>query len=168
MHRVPALHRSIFYLTLLALVAAFVLASCGGSSTTNPQPTPPPQGTTAAGNGSAFGCPNNAVLNPASKPNVTASLGNVNGTVTAHTGDVIAVQLPFGHKWTGPTRAQQDILQVQQPAGYANQTTKMCVWRFVAKSTGSTQLIFHSQALCKPGQMCAMYIADMPITIEVK
>ena len=57
---------------------------------------------------------------------------------------------------------------MQQPAGYAWKTDKVCVWRFTAKSAGTTNLEFHEQALCKPGQMCPMYIANVPFMITVK
>jgi len=91
----------------------------------------------------------------------------MNQTISAHNGDIIEIQLPFGHKWTGPTTSQ-GILQIQGPAGYASKSANACVWRFVVKGTGTAQLVFHSQALCQAGQVCPMYITAMPFDFNVK
>jgi hypothetical protein len=91
----------------------------------------------------------------------------MNNTITVHNGDIIEVRLPFGHKWTGPDGVQS-ILQLQSPSGYAWKAENVCIWRFVAMGTGTTQLLFHSRALCKPGELCPMFITNIPFDIVVK
>jgi hypothetical protein len=91
----------------------------------------------------------------------------MNTTVVAHVGDVIEVRLPFGQKWTGPTSVPTNLEQ-QQPAGYAFEPDEVCIWRFVAQSRGSANLDFYWQALCTQGQVCAMYIANAPFTVDVR
>jgi len=90
-----------------------------------------------------------------------------NATVTAHVGDVVEIDLPFGQAWTGPT-ASQGELQLQGQAGYAITASKMCVWRFTAQSTGTTQVEFYGKAICQKGQMCPQYIMRIPYTIVIK
>jgi hypothetical protein len=124
--------------------------------------------TTVASSGTANGCPSNAVVTTASgNASIIVKPTQMNQTISAHNGDIIEIQLPFGHKWTGPTTSQ-GILQLQGPAGYASKSDNACVWRFVAKGTGTAQLIFHSQALCQAGQVCPMYITAMPFDFSVK
>lgn len=163
-------HRWFFYAGLFLLVC--MLAACGGASTTgsgsNGSGTTQKTPTSIPGYGTSNGCPDNTVINSAPPAaNVIINQVQMNQTIAAHQGDVIEIRLPFGHKWTGPT-SSQGILQLQPPAGYAWKADKVCVWRFVAKGTGTTQLVFHSQALCKPGQMCPMFIATMPFDVNVK
>ena len=159
-------------LSFSVLVLIVVLAACGvnpgttGSGGQPPTPTPAPA--PGKGYGTSVGCPSNTVVSSApTKANVTVQMSNLNVPITAHVGDVIEVRLPFGHKWGGPI-ASQDGLDLQQPAGYAWKTDNVCIWRFVAKGTGTSQLLFHSQALCKPGEMCPLYITSIPFTVTVK
>jgi hypothetical protein len=91
---------------------------------------------------------------------------NSNKAVTAHQGDVIEVQLPFGQLWNGPTTSQ-GVLQLQTPYGYASQTANSCIWRFIAQGTGTTQLNFYGRAMCKKGQMCPQYVVSVPFNIHV-
>ncbi len=170
MRTIPGLQRkSLLCIGLLTIVLSLVLAACGagsggGSTGSSPAPTP----TVVQGYGTSQGCPNDTVVNnPPSQPNVTIGPRNVNTTITAHDGEVIAVLLPFGRKWSGPTTSQ-GVLELQQPAGYAVKSDGACMWRFVAKGTGTTQLNFFGKALCKAGQMCPMYVLSMPFTIDVK
>ncbi len=164
--------RALIPLTVLVLLA-FLLAACGvaststgGSGTIGSAPTTAP--VTVKGYGSANGCPSDMVVAGASsKANVTLQPSNANTTAIAHNGDVIEVRLPFGHRWNGPT-ISQGILHLQAPAGYALKTNSVCVWRFVAQGTGSVNLSFTGQPLCKKGQMCPMYIMAVPFKIDVK
>nr|HET6905063.1 hypothetical protein [Ktedonobacteraceae bacterium] len=154
----------------IVLILAFVLASCGtntgsGSSTGSTGSTPTSAPPTVK---STTGCPNNAVVNPAPvNPNVTIRLTNSNGTIVAHNGDLIEVRLPFGQQWSLPTTTG-NVLQLQTPAGYAMSADKVCVWHFIAKGTGTAALSFSAKAICKPGQMCPLYIMRVPFTIDVK
>ncbi|GAC1695376.1 MAG: hypothetical protein PVS3B3_20020 [Ktedonobacteraceae bacterium] len=163
-----------FFLALVLLTLACIVAACGsnagsgtstggtGSSPANPSPT------AVKGYGTAQGCPSDMVVSTApSTANVVVKPNQTNTTVTAHVGDVVEIRLPFGQKWSGPTTSVGN-LEIQQPSGYAWKTDNVCVWRFTAKSTGTTNLEFHGQALCKPGQLCPMYIAEFPFVITVK
>ena len=162
--------RSFLFLVPLILALAFVLAACGsnGGTTTGAGSTPTSAPTTVKGTGTSFGCPNNTAMNSAqSKPNVTVQLKDSRSTITAHSGDLIEVRLPFGQQWNGPT-GSQGALQLQSPAGYALMSAKVCIWRFVAQGSGTTQLNFVAKAICKKGALCPQYILDVPFTISVK
>jgi len=155
----------------LALVLALVLAACGsnGGTSTGAGPTSTPTSKpTTVSSATTEGCPNSAVANPPqSKPNVTVQLKNSNSTITAHNGDLIEIRLPFGQQWNGPTTSQ-GRLQLQTPAGYALSSDKVCIWRFIAQGTGTTQLTFSAKAICQKGQLCPQYILNVPFTINVK
>jgi hypothetical protein len=108
------------------------------------------------------------VVNTASTPaNVVLKMSNSHTIVTAHQGDVIEVQLPFGQLWNGPSTSQ-GVLQLQTPYGYASQTANSCIWRFTAQGNGTTQLNFYARAMCKKGQMCPQYVVSVPFSIHVK
>jgi hypothetical protein len=159
-------------------VLLLVLSSCGsgsaettkGSSSGNTTGTPTPNATTTTtkADGSVHGCPSNTVVSTTSKQaNVTIQSTNINSTVTAHVGDIIEIRLPFGQKWAGPAVIPTN-LQQQQPTGYALPSSNVCVWRFIARSTGMANLEFHNQPLCIKGRACAMFIMVDPISIDVK
>ena len=166
---------SSMFLALMLLTLAGIVAACGtnagsGTSTggTGASPVVNPSPTAVKGYGSAQGCPSDMVVGTApSTANVVIKSTQVNSTISAKVGDVIEIRLPFGQRWTGPTTSQGN-LELQQPAGYAWKADNVCVWRFTAKSAGTTSLQFHQQALCKPGQLCPMYIAEFPFVITVK
>jgi len=162
--------RSFFFIIPFVLILTFVLASCGsnggtgagGSTSTSAPQTPVP---TSAG--AAEGCPNTAtVSSPQSKADVIIIV-TTSGTVTAHNGNLIEVRLPFGQRWSGPTTSQ-GILQLQQPAGYASQTDKVCIWRFIAQGTGTQVLNFSARAICQKGLLCPQYVVNRPFTVDVK
>ncbi len=162
--------KSVLLTVPLALVLTFVLAACGtnpgtgaGSGTT---PTTGP--VKVVGSGAPYGCPNGTPANPPQgTPNVIVQFKNSNSTITAHTGDIIEVRLPFGQSWQGPTTSQ-GVLQLQSIPGYTAMAEKACVWRFVAAGTGTTQLNFIGRPICKKGQMCPMYILRVPFTFDVR
>src|SRR5712691_5567353 len=136
--------QSLWLTVLLVTALAFIFAACGANSSTGTGSNPgtPPTYTTVQGYGTTYGCPSDAVVNPApAAPNVVIKMNQTNSTVTAHSGDVIEVHLPFGHVWQGPT-ASQGVLTLQGPAGYALKDQSVCVWRFTAQGTGTTELNF--------------------------
>jgi hypothetical protein len=156
---------------ILIVALALVLAACGtsagagsgsGKQPTSSTPTP-------VLSASKVGCPSSTVMNtPPAPANIVLKVANNNTVVNAKVGDVIEVDLPFGQAWTGPT-ASQGSLSLQQPAGFALAPAKVCVWRFTAQSTGTTQLQFYGKAICnKPGVVCPFYIMRLPFTIVVK
>ena len=169
--------QSLSFIVPLALLLAlvFTLAACGTNTTTGAGSTPtsaptsaPTRGATTAPGKTANGCPTSAVVNPPQKtPNVTLHMTNSNSTAIAHTGDLIEVQLPFGHQWSGPTTSQ-GTLELQSPSGYASSTLKACIWQFIAQGTGASQLSFTGRPICAAGQLCPQYIINVPFTIEVK
>lgn len=162
--------KSIWLIISLATALAFILTACGtnsstgsGSPSTGSTPVP-----TATGTGNSHGCPSNAVVGTTPpQANVVLKMSNSNAIVTAHQGDVIEIQLPFGQLWNGPTTSQ-GVLQLQTPYGYASQAAKSCIWRFTAQGTGTTHLNFLGRALCKPGQMCPQYVISVPFSIHVQ
>lgn len=162
-----------FALVSTLLVLVVLVTACGsrvsGTSTGSGGsggPTASP--TTVKGYGSAQGCPSDVVMTSLPPtPNIVLQAAQSNSTVTTSVGSTIEVHLPFGHKWSGPVTSSP-ILQLQQPAGYALKSQNVCVWRFVAKESGTAKITFSSQALCKPGALCPMYIAVFPFTVNVK
>lgn len=164
-------HVSFALITGLSVLLLFVLAACGTNSGTGSTGSGSASGSTpTSGSGSTSnttGCPSNASAPGGPTANVLIKPSQANSTITVHTGDIIEVRLPFGHKWSGPT-ASQGQLELQTPSGYASTANSVCVWRFVAKGTGTTQLNFTSQALCKPGELCPQYIMSVPFMIDVK
>ena len=140
----------------------------GGSSSTPTPVASTPTVTTVAGYGTAQGCPSDSVVSNIAKANVVATVtGAMGQTVTAHTGDIIELHMPFGKKWSGP-QSSLSGLTLQTPSGYALKSNNSCVWRFDAKDAGTTTLTFTSRPICKKGQMCPMYIANVQVTIDVK
>ena len=167
------LNRQRLLLFCSILVFVFMLAACGSKTGTTGAgggggQTPTSTSGPVKGYGTSVGCPSDVVVsNAPAKASVLIQLTNMDSTVTAHVGDVIEVRLPFGHKWGGPGTALHG-LELQQPAGYAWKAESVCIWRFVAKGTGTTQLFFQSQALCKPGEVCPMYITAIPFTVVIR
>lgn len=160
---------SIIFVIPLALTLALILSACGQNPGTGAAsgatPTTAPTVVKTPG---AYGCPSGVVTNaPTTPANVVVEFKNSNGTVTARSGDVIEFRLPFGQMWSGPTTSQ-GVLQLQTPSGYAMTAMKACIWRFVAVSSGTTQVNFMGRAICKKGQMCPQYILRVPFTVEVK
>lgn len=152
----------------LLTMLVFVLAACGTNPGTGSGPAPTATTPVTAPVANANGCPSASVVNtPPTPANVVLKPANSNGVATARVGDVVEVDLPFGHAWTGPT-ASQGELQLQPPAGYALTPTKVCVWRFTAMSAGTTELNFYGKAICKKGELCPQYILNLPYKIVVK
>jgi hypothetical protein len=160
---------SLLLLTLLVAACGSNAGSGGTGGTGSTGSTPVKASPTAVkGYGTAQGCPSDLVVNTAPPTaNVIVKRLSADASTMAHVGDVIEVRLPFGHQWSGPILSSGN-LQVQQPAGYAWKSDSVCIWRFVAKSAGTATLNFTSRPLCKPRQMCPMYIAEIPLTITVK
>ena len=166
MRAIHFMRRQSLSMAIPLVLMVTLLAACGTNTTTSGgnAPTNVPTSTSA----STTGCPSNAVVStspPAA--NVVLKMGDTNSTVTAHNGDIIEVRLPFGQQWTGPTTSQ-GVLELQTPAGYASPSDKVCIWRFIAKGTGTTELKFYGRSICKKGAFCAQYVIDMPFTITVK
>jgi hypothetical protein len=166
-------HAGQSYLILsVALVAllAFGLAACGSSGGAGPGSgsTPTPTPTAGQGYGTAHGCLSDAVVTPdPPTANVTATLSQANRALTAHVGDVIEIQLPFGLRWSGPVLSGGS-LQLQTPAGYASPSKGMCIWRLNAPQAGTTTLTFSARALCVAGQLCPQFVLAVPFTMAVK
>ncbi len=159
-------------LFLLIVSFAFVSTACGanadaGSSGSTQTPVVNPTPTSIPNPVTSQGCPSNAIVTTPTKATITVLDSSKDATVNAHTGDVIEFRFPFGKKWSGP-RASQGGLDLQGPGGYASKASNACVWDFAAKSTGTTQLTFNSQPLCKRGELCPQYIATFPFTVQVK
>jgi hypothetical protein len=99
---------------------------------------------------------------------VVLTNANSGTTITAKKGDTIEIKLAFGHTWQGPTNLSQSLLTVQGPAGYAFPSAKVCVWRFLAASTGTAHFSFEGRPICQPNQACPMYIMAVPFTVTIE
>ncbi len=167
------IRRTLPALFLLIITFAFVSTACGaatgssGGGGSTPAPTVNPTSTTVPNSTTAEGCPTTATMTTPVKATITVTDSSKDATITAHTGDVIEFRFPFGKKWSGP-KASQGGLDLQGPAGYVSKVNSACTWDFMAKSTGTTQLAFNSQPLCKRGELCPQYIATFPFTVQVK
>jgi hypothetical protein len=161
--------RTWFALGSFLVLLVFALAACGsntggGSTKTGSGTTPVVTPTTTA---SLYGCPGTVMTTSPSPAQIVLKQSDSNSTITAHVGNVVEIDLPFGQAWTGPTTSQGE-LQLQGPAGYAVTASKMCVWRFTAQSSGTTQIEFYGKAICQKGQVCPLYIMRIPYTIVIK
>lgn len=172
MRKVHTLRRQSFlFMFSFVLIVAFLLTACGsnsgGGTSTGAGGTSTPNPTPTLSFAAANGCPNNAAVTTAPpKANVVVKPSNGNATITARQGNVIEFDMPFGQAWMGPT-ASQGMLQLQTPAGYAWKDGQVCVWRFVAQGTGTTQVGFFARAICKPKEACPQYVRNLPFTVTV-
>lgn len=158
--------KSPFTLLVSAFMLVFLLAACGAGSTNTGAGGSPASPTGGQSNGTAYGCPTSIVNNNPKTADVIIEPSQTHSIVNAQVGNIIEVRLPFGSKWSGPTTSQGN-LQLLNPAGFADQSVKACIWQFSAQSAGTVKLTFQKAALCKPGQMCAQYIMNLPFTIDV-
>lgn len=163
--------RAWFALSSLLVLLVFVLAACGSNGSNTGGSTNTGSGSTTAATpttgASAFGCPGAVMTTAPSPAKIVLKPSDSNTTVTAHVGDVVEIDLPFGQAWSGPTTSQGE-LQLQGTAGAAVPTSKVCIWRFTAQGTGTTQVEFFGRAICQKGQMCPQYIMRVPYTIVIK
>ena len=160
MHSGPQFQRRCF-LMITALLFFQVLTACGSNaskptSTNVPAShTSTPRLTSGSGtSGTKTGCPNHDnVTTPPGSPTLLLKPSATRQSYLAHLGDTIEVDLPIGIAWAGPMNATGG-LQMQTPAGYAWKTE--CIWRFVARSTGTVKLAFDGSALCKKAVPCLL------------
>ena len=162
--------REVLRIVLYFTIIAGLLAACGtrssgvGKGSISPSATASPFAT-VSGYGTAQGCPSNVVVSVAPpKPDLT--LGPTSANVTIHVGELIEIQMPFGLVWEGPTTTQ-GILQLQNPYGYAWKPGKACIWRFVAKDSGTVSLTFLGRAICKKVPLCVPSVTLASFTIKV-
>ncbi len=173
MHRVHVVRiKSVWLIITLMMTFVFILAACGtngtNTSTGGGNLAPAPTTGMMKGYGTQHGCPSDAVIQPPSTaPNVVVRASDTHRVVTAHSGDIVGFELPFGQMWSGPVTSQRS-LQLQSPSGYAMPANHVCIWRFAAHNAGKSEVAFTGSAICKQGQMCPQYIVNMPFTIEVK
>jgi hypothetical protein len=120
------------------------------------------------GYGIAHGCLSNSVVKNARLATVTVTPQQANSTITAHIGDLIEFQFPFGSRWNGPTTSQGN-LALQPPPGYAVRMAQICVWRFMATGPGTTRLNFSKGPLCRFSRPCPYFLSVLlPFTIAVQ
>ncbi|GCE25985.1 hypothetical protein KDA_14690 [Dictyobacter alpinus] len=162
---------------VLLVIVLTLLTGCGGDAQSTPaktssgdkgsQPVVAPT-TKVAGYGTDQGCASDVIVTNPPKANVIALLSGTNEpTVFARTGDIIEFRFPFGKKW-GKSATTPEGLTMENPAGYAVKSDKVCVWRFTAQKAGTYELHFSDRPLCKAGAMCPMHIIDVPVTLAVK
>lgn len=153
---------------LVIVMCAVLLTACGtrmNSTATGSHTTVSslPTSRTVAGYGRSYGCPSDVLVSPA-PDTVVPEDGKT--AITAHTGDVVEIQLPFGVAWHGPTTAQ-GALQLQQPAGYAWKPSNACIWRFLAKGIGTAVLDFSGSAICKKASLCVPSVEEATFTLHI-
>src|SRR5437763_948512 len=97
-YRLP--RQSFLFMFSLILAVAFLLAACGsngGGTGGAGGSTNPPSSTPTMSFAAANGCPNEAAVTTAPpKASVVVKPSNANTTITAHQGDVIEFDMPFG------------------------------------------------------------------------
>lgn len=177
MQKSAVLIRHRLWLMLVPCLLMFVLAfsACGTNSTSTgsaPTGTATISGATVTptqGQATKDGCPNSTVVTTAPPaPNVTLTNADSGSTVNAKKGDMIEINLPFGHAWQGPLTISQNLLEKQGPAGYTYPTAKACVWRFLATATGTAHLSFEGRPICQKNQACPMYVMAVILTVDIK
>lgn len=179
MHTYAGIMRRRWFLLVVpcTLMLILALAACGTNTTTGSTPGATATATTTLaatatvtqGQSTAEGCPSATPVTTAPPAaNIVLTNANSGTTINAKKGDIIQVDLAFGHKWQGPLNSSQNLLVVQGPAGYASNAVRACVWRFQAVATGTAHLSFAGRPICKKDQVCPMYILDVPFTIDIK
>ena len=169
MHTIHALRQKIF-LSIVLFSAAVFLAACGtntGGIGTGTTVSPTPTLATVRGYGTAHGCPNDVVVSATpTAPDVKILPEQGARTINAHKGNLLEIQMPFGVVWEGPTTSQ-GALQLQSPYGYAWKESNACIWRFIAKDTGTVGLDFYGRAICKKVTLCTPSVSIASFTIKV-
>jgi hypothetical protein len=159
-------------IVLFVTIFALILAACGPRSSgtgSGLQPSPIPTSGTVAGYGydTAPGCPSDVVVSPAPPAaDVIVQPKQAATPITAHQGEVIEIQVPFGVTWEGPTTSPGP-LQLQSPYGYAWKPDSACIWRFLAQRTGTVELLFSGMAICKKDLHCVPSVTEVSFTIKV-
>lgn len=155
----------VLFITLVAsiFVACGTRSSAAGTGSISPSNSPT---SIVAGFGTAQGCPSDVVVSSAPAADITVELQQGKGIINVHKGEVIEIHLPFGLAWEGPSTSQ-GVLQLQVPYGYAWKESNACIWRFVAKDTGTVALFFFGRALCKKSHLCVPSVAVASFTFKI-
>ena len=157
-------------IVLFVTIFALILDACGTRSSgtgAGLHPSPIPTSGTVVGYGTVYGCPSDVVVSPTPPAaDVTVQPNQGATPITAHQGEVIEIQAPFGLTWEGPTTSQ-GTLQLQSPYGYAWKPDSACIWRFLAQRTGTVELLFSGMAICKKGLHCVPSVTEASFTIKV-
>lgn len=165
--------RTFLFIAPFILVFVIVLSACGSNTPVGNGPgtaaSPTATAPTNTSPGTPEGCPNTTTVNAApAAANVVLTQAKSGTEVNAKKGDTIEIDLPFGHIWEGPGNAAQGMLTAQGPAGYAWQSGKVCVWRFVATATGTAHLSYLGRPICKKDEACPLYVMSVPFTITIQ
>ena len=159
-----------FMFIVIVFLLTVTITACGSNvSKTTTTSSPPSRTATPMLTGIPGGvasCPSHVIVTtPPPPPSVLMTPSTSKQLYVAHIGDTIEVDLPFGEAWNGPIHPAE-VLQVQTPAGYA--WGKMCIWRFMARSTGIAPLAFVGHALCKKSVPCFLSVNEAAFTVVVK
>jgi hypothetical protein len=84
---------------------------------------------------------------------------------SAHTGDLVQVQLPITQRWSFTNG--QGPLMLLQPAGYEDGRANVCVWNFRASALGTSTLLFSGTAICESNVPCPQYVLAEKYTVQV-
>src|ERR1700736_5241603 len=90
--------RTWFALGSFLVVLVFALAACGSNTSGGTTSTGAGSATTATppATASVYGCPGSVMTTAPSPANIVLKQSNSNATITAHVGDVVEIDLPFG------------------------------------------------------------------------
>jgi hypothetical protein len=159
----------------LIVLLIFTLAACGTNSSSitgggvASTPTTAPTPTATAGQNSAEGCPQKTPLTATlPQANVVLKSSSSNKSVNVKKGDTVEIDLAFGHNWEGSGNISSKALLTEQASGYADTTTKMCVWRFLTIRTGTAHLDFIGRPICPKGALCPQYVQAVSFILEIK
>jgi len=155
---------------LLMTLAGCGLSSAGTSSNGGAATPTVTTGAAATAVASALtGCPAaTQSVNWPTPPSATLGITSVSQATSVAVGQVVEVSLPWGEKWLLLSGAGTPALQVQQPAGYGDPTSRHCIWRFLAQRSGGGALTFSEQPLCaNPRSPCPQYIRTFSLTVVV-
>jgi hypothetical protein len=162
--------KSFWFVSSLLLTLTLLLSACGnaGTSTGSSASSPTPQPTVSQTQATADGCPTKTTVGSLPPANVTLKSAQANATVSANPGDIIELDMAFGHNWQNPMVVPAGLLNIQSTAGSVSTTAKACIWRFTATGAGTVQINFTGRPICGMGQLCPAYIINIPFTVKIK
>lgn len=154
-------------LAALTLLAALVMAGCGGAGGTG---AGEPSGAASNGTTNPPGTgltihPCTGVYKPQGVPVVTLGGSSGQRSATVAPGDIVEVRLDTVHKWSLDTRSLAKTLVPLNTEGAADGAA--CVWDFKAQAPGTATIMFSGSPVCDPTEMCPQYVTALKFDITV-
>lgn len=169
-------------LAVLVLVLAVIVSGCGASAvsssgsgtaaaTATSRLTLHPGGPGASGGTAIRPCPgpygSASDVRPA--PAVVLPISAAGHTATAHSGDIIQVQLPSSLHWQymSGQSTTAGAVSLLQPAGIEDNALELCAWNFTAQSAGTVSLVFEGVQSCDPKTPCTAKVQRLTFSVVV-